>query len=149
MDCCQLSPSSLEALDSLPLDVSLVMALLPSRSGSLQDSGHLRSSVASPDLRSRLRSSRSAIPTTAVRLRVVSCFLDMPPVHSGSLLLADRSGPYRTYAGRLINYTGDCPCISGPGYPCLVTIFELVLLGPWYRTHSYLPARGQSIGHPC
>ncbi|KAJ7731080.1 hypothetical protein B0H16DRAFT_1773435, partial [Mycena metata] len=48
----------------------------------------LRSSVASLDLQSRLRSSRSAIPTTAVRLRVVSCFLDMPSVRSGSLLLA-------------------------------------------------------------
>ncbi|KAJ7730319.1 hypothetical protein B0H16DRAFT_1696964 [Mycena metata] len=69
------------------------MALLPSRSGSLRDSGHLRSSVASPDLRSRPRSSRSAIPTTAVRLRVVSCFLDMPLVRSGSSSL--RYAPVR------------------------------------------------------
>ncbi|KAJ7711068.1 hypothetical protein B0H16DRAFT_1703629 [Mycena metata] len=72
------------------------MALLPSCSGSLRDSGHLRSSVTSPDLWSHLRSSRSAIPTTAVQLRVVSCFLDMPPVRSGSFFLADRSGPSHT-----------------------------------------------------
>ncbi|KAJ7703408.1 hypothetical protein B0H16DRAFT_1705004 [Mycena metata] len=76
MDCCQLSPSSPEAL---------VHCLLTSPS--LWPCSRLAlvlSSVASPDLRSRPRSSRSAIPTTAVRLRVVSCFLDMPLVRSGS-----------------------------------------------------------------
>ncbi|KAJ7712312.1 hypothetical protein B0H16DRAFT_1625241 [Mycena metata] len=73
----------------------------------------------------------------------------MPLVCSGLLLLADCSSPSRTYARRLTNYTGDCPCISGPGYSCPVIIFELVLLGPWYQTHSHLAARGQSIGHPC
>ncbi|KAJ7711104.1 hypothetical protein B0H16DRAFT_1629719 [Mycena metata] len=73
----------------------------------------------------------------------------MPPVRSGSFLLAVRSGPCWTYAGRLTNNTSDCPCVSGPGYPCPVAIFELVLLRPWYWTHSHLAARGQSIGHPC
>ncbi|KAJ7716698.1 hypothetical protein B0H16DRAFT_1898232 [Mycena metata] len=43
----------------------------------------------------------------------------------------------------------SAPARHRSSYLCSVTVFELVLLEPRYRTHSHLTARGQSIGHPC